>query len=225
MNEAENPYSVPESQPRFDAMMVYQESFFALIWPSLVISFCMLGWMLLVETFVPESTGNASPFSDSRFWVFLVTGVMSPVTSYFLTARRLMRSDGQRRSVRRSVLIAVGLTIYGIGAAVGAIAVAGVARALVPEINQIDRTAINTMLISPVHSLLLCVIFKLCWRELRLRRFASISLGTTTLIILGGLSHPDMPELTKRIFLTFICTLISLTAHCTCFSWWYALRR
>lgn len=222
MTTSENPYSIPASQQRFDPMTVYQESFFALIWPSVVWTVFMLGLMLLADLVVPQLAGGRSFAIDLSPWATLLTLLITPLSAYFFTGRRLVRSDGQQRSIRRSLLNAVGIMICAFGASIASVTLANIVRELVGDINSVKRTIINATVIPLVHSLLLSILFKFCWREIQLPRFALVSLGMTVLIMLSVFSHPSIPELTKPIFLTFFHSLVALIAHCTCFAWWYA---
>lgn len=222
MSTVENPYAVPDSRPRFDALTVYQESFFALIWPSVALSSLLLGLTLLADLVVPQLPGGRSFAIDPSPWALGLTLPTIALTAFFLTNRRLARSDGLQRSIGRSLVNAVGILLCSACAVVASVVMAGLVRELVFELNHINRTVINATVIPLTYSLLQSIIFKLCWKEIRLQRFALTLLGITVLIMLAVFVHPAIPELTKPIFLTFLNALVALLAHCTCFAWWYA---
>jgi hypothetical protein len=197
---------------------VYQESFFSLIWPSVAFSILMLGLILFVELALPQAAERWRAAIDNREWAILVTGLVPPLGSYFLTARRLLQSDGKRRSIRRSMVIAVAVTIYWIVTLFGSIALAEVAAGMVDEIDDSIFMAISAFTIAPLYPLLLCVAFMLCWREVSLRKFFCVSLGTAILFLLAS-SLSLLVELPERYVLTFSHSTIAIMAHCNCFAW------
>ncbi len=221
MSTSESPYSIPAAPQRIDAVSGYQESFFALIWPSVAFSILMLGLILFVELALPQAAERWRAAIDNTEWAILVTGLVPPLGSYFLTARRLLQSDGKRRSIRRSMVIAVAVTIYWIVTLFGSIALAEVATSMVDEIDDSVFMAISAFTIAPLYPLLLCVAFKLCWREVRLRKFFCVSLGTAILFLLAS-SLTLLVELPERYVLTVSHSTIATMAHCNCFAWWFA---
>jgi hypothetical protein len=219
MSTSESPYSIPAAPQRIDVVSIYQESFFALIWPSVAFSILMLGLILFVELALPQAAERWRAAIDNTEWAILVTGLVPPLGSFFLTARRLLRSDGKRRSILRSLAIAVAVTIYWIGALRASIAMAEV---VVGMVNRIHGIAISVITIAPLYPLLLCVAFKLCWREVRLRQFFCVSLGTALLFLLISFSCSSLAEFPERYRLTTSNTLFAIMAHCICFAWWFA---
>ena len=202
-------------------MSGYQESFFALIWPSVAFSILMLGLILFVELALPQAAERWRAAIDNTEWAILVTGLVPPLGSFFLTARRLLRSDGKRRSILRSLAIAVGVAIYWILTMFGSIAMAEVAASMADEIDDLFFMAISAITIAPLYPLLLCVAFKLCWREVSLRKFFWVSLGTAILFLLAS-SLTLLVELPERYVLTVSHSTIATMAHCNCFAWWFA---
>ena len=221
MSTSESPYSVTVAPQRCDMVSVYQESFFALIWPSVAFSILVLGLIFFVELALPQAAERWRAAIVNSEWVILVTGLVPPLGSYFLTARRLLQSDGKRRSIRRSLVIAVAVAIYWILTLSGSTALAEVAASMVDEIDDVTFMAISAITIAPLYPLLLCVAFKLCWREVRLRQFFCVSLGTAILFLLAS-SLSLLLELPERYVLTVSHSTIALMAHCNCFAWWFA---
>jgi len=221
MSTSESPYSIPAAPQRIDVVSVYQESFFALIWPSVAFSILMLGLILFVELALPQAAERWRAAIDNTEWAILVTGLVPPLGSFFLTARRLLQSDGKRRSILRSLAIAVGVAIYWILTMFGSIAMAEVAASMADEIDDLFFMAISAITIAPLYPLLLCVAFKLCWREVSLRKFFWVSLGTAILFLLAS-SLSLLVELPERYVLTVSHSTIALMAHCNCFAWWFA---
>lgn len=99
MSTSECPYSIPAARQRIDAVLGCQESFFALIWPSVAFSILVLGLIFSVELALPQAAERWRAAINEREWEILVTGLVPPLGSYFLTARRLLQSDGKRRSI------------------------------------------------------------------------------------------------------------------------------
>ncbi len=221
MSTSECPYSIPAAPQRIDAVLGYQESFFALIWPSVAFSILVLGLIFFVERALPQAAERWKAAIDNSEWVILVTGLVPPLGSYFLTARRLLRSDGKRRSIRRSLVIAVAVTIYWIVSLFGSIALAEVAASMVDEIDDSIFMAISAFTIAPLYPLLLCVAFKHCWREVSLRKFFCVSLGTAILFLLAS-SLSLLVELPERYVLTVSHSTFAIMAHCICIAWWFA---
>jgi hypothetical protein len=218
MSTSECPYSIPAAPQRIDAVSGYQESLFALIWPSAAFSILVPGLIFFVERALPQAAERWRAAIDDSEWVILVTGLVPPPGSHFLTARRLLQSDGKRRSIRRSMVIAVAVTIYWIVTLFGSIALAEVAAGMVDEIDDSIFMAISAFTIAPLYPLLLCVAFMLCWREVSLRKFFCVSLGTAILFLLAS-SLSLLVELPERYVLTFSHSTIAIMAHCNCFAW------
>lgn len=223
MSTSEGPYSVPAAPQRIDVVPLYQESFLALIWPSVAFSILVLGLIFFVERALPQAAERWRAAIDDREWEILVTGLVPPLGSYFLTARRLLRSDGKRRSIRRSLLIAVAVTVYWIGTLRSSIALAEVlASMVINRIHGVAFMAIGVITIAPLYPLLLCVAFKLCWREVRLRQFFCVSLGTALLFLLISICCSLLVEFPERYRLTTSNSTFAIMAHCICFAWWFA---
>ncbi|MFN9718378.1 MAG: hypothetical protein ACK58L_06785 [Planctomycetota bacterium] len=206
MSQNQNPYVVSESPSPSTPTVEYHSNFLALIWPSLVFSLLILASVFIASAKlgprISVKAGAIVQNPNAIWWrgtLNQVNLVLTFLGAYFVTAFRLPRRDGHDRSVSRSILIAVALTISSLGIMLASLAFGGVT---------------PVALITPV--VLLSLLFKCCWREVHWRRFAVISLATSVVSFAG------MELLETRMFGLAELIFPTLLAHCICFAWWFA---
>lgn len=221
----QNPFETPKTQPVFDKRRLYEQSFLAVIWPSVAFSVLIIVVILAIELLLPTEPDGRSIAYRSAEWTMWVPGLMLSVVAHFFAARRVTRKDGARRTIPRSILVAVACTTLWLIAFLCATFPAALVRRMSEEVTHGMIFGTNVLITAPVYALLVGVVVKWSFREIHFRRLCLVNLVGTVLILLVILWSPSTPERTSRVILTFITSVFSLVAHSNCFAWWYATPR